>query len=361
MKLGMFMMPFHSLDRSYREMYDMDTQAAIHADACGFEELWVGEHYTAKVEPISNTLQFMSSLIPVTKNMKLCPGVLNLPQHNPVRVAADVAMFDNMSGGRFIMGIGPGGLGSDLEIFDTMPKDRNAMMIECAEMVQQIWQSNQAPFHLKGEYWNHDLQKAVHPDLGIGIIPKPLQDPFPAFCISAMSPHSGTAALAGTKGWNLISANFNAPWVIRSHWDVHSKAIEAEGRTADPSTWRVCRSILVTDTMEQANAFLADRNNSISHYYDYMVTLLRRTGRGRIQALLPTESSEEDDVSLQTCLDSMVIVGTPDVVAEKISAFRDEVGPFGTLLMAFHEWDDEALWRRSYELLAEKVLPAVNA
>jgi alkanesulfonate monooxygenase SsuD/methylene tetrahydromethanopterin reductase-like flavin-dependent oxidoreductase (luciferase family) len=56
-----------------------------------------------------------------------------------------------------------------------------------------------------------------------------------------------------------------------------------------------------------------------------------------------------------------VIAGTPDDVAEQIVAFRDEVGDFGELVYAGLDWTDERLARRSMELMAERVMPAVNA
>ena len=312
MKLGMFMMPFHSMTHSYREMYRQDIEAAIWADRCGFDELWLGEHYSAKVEPICNTLRFfMSALIPQTRQIKLCTGVLNLPQHHPAKIASDMAMFDNMSDGRFIAGIGPGGLGSDLEMFGTIDKNRNAMMAECAAMIRQNYGTAMHPFRFDGEFWKFGLEKAIHHDLGIGLLPKPLPQPFPQFCISAMSPHSDTAKLAGEQGWHLISANFNAPWIVRSHWDVYTAAALAAGHHIPLDTWRICRSIIVTSTKAQAEAFIADPDNSITSYYRYMVTLLRRTGRGRIRTLMAHPDMTEDDVTLESCLDFMVITGTP--------------------------------------------------
>ena len=44
-------------------------------------------------------------------------------------------------------------------------------------------------------------------------------------------------------------------------------------------------------------------------------------------------------------------------MTEKLAAFRDEVGPFGTLIATAHDWDDRALWQRSMRLLAGEVVP----
>ena len=60
-------------------------------------------------------------------------------------------------------------------------------------------------------------------------------------------------------------------------------------------------------------------------------------------------------------MDRLVIAGDPASVTEQLLAFREVTGDFGTLLYAGKDWEDEALGRRSMELMAEKVMPAVNA
>jgi alkanesulfonate monooxygenase SsuD/methylene tetrahydromethanopterin reductase-like flavin-dependent oxidoreductase (luciferase family) len=56
-----------------------------------------------------------------------------------------------------------------------------------------------------------------------------------------------------------------------------------------------------------------------------------------------------------------LIAGTPNSVVDQILAFRETVGDFGTLLYCGHDWADVKLARRSMELMAEKVMPAINA
>ena len=59
--------------------------------------------------------------------------------------------------------------------------------------------------------------------------------------------------------------------------------------------------------------------------------------------------------------DKLIIYGTPDSVADQLLAFQDEVGKFGTLLYAGKDWKDRELGRQSMILMAEKVMPLVNA
>ena len=56
-----------------------------------------------------------------------------------------------------------------------------------------------------------------------------------------------------------------------------------------------------------------------------------------------------------------MIAGTVNEVVEQILALREMIGPFGTLVYAGKNWTDSALSRTSMELMAEKVMPAVNA
>jgi hypothetical protein len=47
-------------------------------------------------------------------------------------------------------------------------------------------------------------------------------------------------------------------------------------------------------------------------------------------------------------------------VAEKLLAVREEVGPFGTIVLTGLDWDDKALWKRSMELMATEVMPKLR-
>jgi alkanesulfonate monooxygenase SsuD/methylene tetrahydromethanopterin reductase-like flavin-dependent oxidoreductase (luciferase family) len=358
MKLGLFMMPLHTQKLGYKEMYDQDMAAALHADALGYDEFWLGEHTSARVEPISNSLQFMSALIPQTKHLTFGTGVINLPNHHPAQVAADVALFDHMSNGRFIMGVGPGGLATDFELFGSAGKNRAEMMIEAHEMIRKIWASD-PPYDIAGKYWTIRIVESAQLDLGIGPMPKPYQDPFPLPYTSAMNPHSGMASIAGERGWGLISANFNAPWVLASHWETYVKGAEKAGLKPDRDRWRVVRTLLVTDSDAEAADYWARPDNAILDYYNYMFTQFIRTNNARV--FMATPDADPQKVTLKAATDAMVTVGSPRTVTDRLVALIDEVGPFGGLLVAFHEWDDEPIWRRSMQLLAEKVMPAVAA
>jgi alkanesulfonate monooxygenase SsuD/methylene tetrahydromethanopterin reductase-like flavin-dependent oxidoreductase (luciferase family) len=65
-------------------------------------------------------------------------------------------------------------------------------------------------------------------------------------------------------------------------------------------------------------------------------------------------------VTLDGVVDDLVLAGTVNEVVDGLLAFRERVGDFGTLLYCGIDWADAALGKRSLELMAEEVMPAVN-
>ncbi len=69
----------------------------------------------------------------------------------------------------------------------------------------------------------------------------------------------------------------------------------------------------------------------------------------------------DDAVTPEYVVDKLAIYGSPERVVEQLLAFREEIGDFGTLLYAGKDWLDRDMGRRSMVLMAEKVLPKLNA
>jgi alkanesulfonate monooxygenase SsuD/methylene tetrahydromethanopterin reductase-like flavin-dependent oxidoreductase (luciferase family) len=353
MRLGLFMMPLHGPGRDLTALLREDQEAILLAERLGFDEAWVGEHLTASTEPIASPLIFLATLIAQTRKILLGTGVMALPHHHPAVVAGHCALFDHLSGGRLLLGIGPGGLPSDIELFGLLGRDdRGERMIEAIDMILQIWQG-EPPWRIAGRFWQFAVEQSVQPGLGIGPMLKPLQRPHPPIAISVLGPNAGLAQLAGTRGWSPISANFVPPAVIATHWPLYAKGCAAAGRPADPAQWRVARSVLVTDDDAQARDYLARPGTGLRFYYRYLCDQLSAAGQSRVFKTDPAlpDAALTDDYLLET----MVIAGSPATVARRLDQLHHDIGPFGTLLIAAHEWDHPDMWRRSMELLAGDV------
>ena len=79
MRLGHFMMPLHPPTRDYHEMLEEDLEAIVIADGLGFDEVWVGEHFSSMTEPVTSPLVFMAKAISLTKQIKFCTGSNSAP------------------------------------------------------------------------------------------------------------------------------------------------------------------------------------------------------------------------------------------------------------------------------------------
>jgi alkanesulfonate monooxygenase SsuD/methylene tetrahydromethanopterin reductase-like flavin-dependent oxidoreductase (luciferase family) len=246
MKLGMFMMPLHPPGRSYPETLREDREAVLLADRLGYEEAFIGEHVTDRAETVTSCLMFLASLAHETKRIKLGSGTINMPNSHPANVAAQVAMIDNMLEGRFIMGISPGGLMSDAEVFGNYKKDRNAMFVECIDMVLKIWEG-EPPYNLKGQFWEVSTERTMIPEIGQGAILKPYQKPHPPIVGTVVAPYSKGVTAMGERGWGPISANFLLPEWVKTHWPNYVEGRRTAGHEAQPSEWRVAKSIFVAD------------------------------------------------------------------------------------------------------------------
>ena len=359
MKLGMFMMPVHPPGRSYAEVLKEDREAILLADKLGYTEAFVGEHITDVAESVTSCLMFLASVAHETKNIVLGSGTINMPNTHPATVAAQVAMLDNMLEGRFIMGISPGGLMSDVEVFGNLEKDRTAMFVEAIDMVLKIW-NGAPPYNLVGKYFQVSTQRTMIPEIGQGEIVKPYQRPHPLIVGTAVAPYSkGVTALA-ERGWQVISANFLLPEWVATHWPKYVEGRRNVDAVAHPSEWRVAKSIFVADDEATAKRYGLGPDGPYQFYFKQLIRKLV-TGGGRSNLFKLHQSIPDEAVTPQYATERLVIAGTVDSVVDQLLAFRDKVGDFGTLLYACHDWIDPALGKRSMQLMAEEVMPRLNA
>jgi len=357
MRLGLFMMPVHPPDRTFAETLAEDAEKSLLADRLGFEELWMGEHFSATSEPIPSPLMFMAGLVPLTRTLRFGTGVICLPNHDPVIVAAEAAQFDHMSRGRLMLGVGPGGLLSDFELFGHAdPAVRNRKVVEAIGIMQRIW-SQGPPYDIEGEFWTVRLKTAVIPELGIGFMPKPFQVGGPPISISLASPHSPTARTAATHDWGIISANIIPTYSVASHWALYSKARAELGKRASGENWRVSRNVMVTPTDAEAYDRVFGEEASNRYFFTYIRTAL--AGVGLLSILKPRPDMPDEQATVEAITEGCVLFGSPKTMLDKLVAFRDEVGPLGTLLMTGLDWGgpNEAWERQSMELLAREVMP----
>jgi len=358
MDLGFFTMPIHPVGKDWRQCLKEDRAAFLLADELGFTEAYVGEHVTDAAENITHCISFIAWIAAETKQIKLGTGTVNMPNTHPAAVAAQVAMLDHMLDGRFIFGISPGGLATDAEVFGSLNADRPAMFLEGINTVLKIWES-EAPYNIKGKFWDITTETQMELSIGQGIMPKPLQRPHPPIVVTAVAPFSKGVTEAAARGWEPISANFLLPQWVKSHWPKYVEGCERVGRPAELKNWRVAKSVFVADDLNTAREYALGNDSPYRYYYSQLLTKMKKHGRANL--FKSDQNMADDEVTLEGVLNDCVIWGTPDKVADELMALREDVGEFGTLLYAGKDWADVELGRNSMIKLAEKVKPLVEA
>lgn len=357
MKLSFFTMPIHPLGKPVVQSLKEDREAFLLADRLGYAEAYCGEHTTDQAEIITSTVAFLASLAYETTQIRLGTGTINMPNSHPARVAAEVAMLDHMLEGRLNFGISPGGLMSDAEIFGNLKKDRNAMFLECINMVLEIW-AGDAPYDLKGEFWEISTDNTKILEIGQGEVMKPYQDPHPPIVGTAVAPFSKGVTAMAARGWQPISGNFLLPKWAATHWPNYVEGCLQGGFTPSYEDWRVAKNICVAKDADTARAYARDPGSPYVLYYSQLLTKMR--AGGRLNLFKDDQNMPDEDVTLDYVLDRLVVHGDASSVADQLLALREDMGPWQHLVYAGHDWTDYDLGRDSMILMAEKVMPILE-
>lgn len=361
MKLGYFTMPMHPAERAWVDTLSEDREAVILADQLGFHDAFIGEHLSDVHENITSSMLFLASLVSDTKSIKLATGTSNLSQSHPVLIAAHAAMLDHMSNGRLILGVSPGALTTDAEALGILDEDRNKMFEEAIDVILAIWERD-APYDIDfpDNRYKVSTARTAAMELGVGQLPKPLQQPRPEIVGTVLAPYSKGVIAMGKRDFHPLSANFLLPKWVKTHWPNYVEGKESVGQKADTADWRVARTIFVADDENTARSY--GRDDANSPYRFYYEQIRKKLIRSQRLFVFKSEREQSDEsVTYDYMMDNLMIHGTVNSVVDQILALREEVGDFGEIVYAGLDWADADLAKRSMQLMAEEVMPRVNA
>src|SRR2546422_3044693 len=117
------------------DVYQDDVRLADLAEPLGFESIWGVEHHFTYYTMCPDVLQFLTYMAGRTERARLGSMVVVLPWHDPMRVAEEVAMLDNISGGRLILGLGRGAGKVEFDGFRLSMDESRGRFVESAEML----------------------------------------------------------------------------------------------------------------------------------------------------------------------------------------------------------------------------------
>src|SRR5256885_16746883 len=245
MRLGYFAMPLHPPGADPATTMDGDLAQLATLDRLGYEEAWIGEHFTAQWENIPCPDLFIARALGMTKKMKLATGVSWLANPDPLMLAQRIAQLDQMARGRFYWGVGSGGFPGDFELFGVDPKSGEQRGITRAilDLILELW-NDPKPGLYESKHWRFRIPEPQD-DIGLSLHLRPYQRPHPPIGVAGVSAKSGALVLAGERGYIPMSINFVPPRILRSHWASVEDGAARTGRVAHRSSWRIARGVYV--------------------------------------------------------------------------------------------------------------------
>jgi alkanesulfonate monooxygenase SsuD/methylene tetrahydromethanopterin reductase-like flavin-dependent oxidoreductase (luciferase family) len=353
MELGLFGQAFHPPGKSPYDCQEWDLQVIRWLDEFGFAEAWFGEHHALPWEPNPAPDMLIAQGFRETTNIRLGPGGICLPYHNPAVVANRMAWLDHVSKGRLNFGVAAGSVPADWKLLGINGADTRDMTRESLEIIQKIW-TGERPFVYEGKFWRIEVAEPQLPLFNAHIMP--FQKPGPPIGVSGLSPRSPTINIAGRMGFLPMSLNADIA-ALKTHWEVYKDGAEKAGRVADRRDWRVCKEVIVAETDAKAEKIAAQGALGV-----FATEYLARMAKVffKLQGL-PQPDVPDEYLTPEYLVKNKWIVGSPDTVREKLEEYQVETGGFGTLLVFACDYSDNpGAWRDSLQLLAQEVAPKLN-
>ena len=121
--------------RTDRDVYKSDLRLADLAEPLGFQSIWGVEHHFTDYTMCPDVLQFLSYMAGRTTRAALGSMVVVVPWHDPMRIAEEVCMLDNLSDGRLILGLGRGAGKVEFDGFRLSMDEARPRFVEAAQML----------------------------------------------------------------------------------------------------------------------------------------------------------------------------------------------------------------------------------
>ncbi len=288
------------------------------AEFLGFQDVWLTEHYFTGESVYNDALTFASALAMKTERIRIGFAVVQMPFHHPVRLATQLALLDNLSGGRIDVGVGKGTVYNEYEFVGhgLRSSDSRKRMEEATEILNRIW--TESPLTYEGEFYN------VHVP---AIRPKPVQQPGPPLWRSVISPSSFTEC--GKLGIPILTARLPVDR-IRERWALYEAGLNEGGhdgvtrqRLLDQSA--LWRNVYVAETDAQAEDELADL---LRHTREHMMHVREaynpedfEIDPGMLNAW--TDPAVPDSEAIPYVLDTGSLFGSVSRVKEQVAELRD--------------------------------------
>ncbi|GAB3316164.1 LLM class flavin-dependent oxidoreductase [Geodermatophilus aquaeductus] len=339
LRFGTFLAPFHPAGENPTLALQRDLELVEHLDRLGYDEAWIGEHHSAGTEIIASPEIFIAAAAERTKHIKLGTGVTSIAYHNPLWVAERMVLLDHLTRGRAMLGCGPGSLPTDSMMLGLTPTDTRELLEVDLDIIMRL---------LRGETVTQ--QTRTHNLVNARLHLRPYTQPCFEMAVAAVASPTGPR-MAGRHGVGLLSIGatlskdgFDA---LAHHWNVVEEQAQKHGQTASRRDWRLVGLMHIAETKEQA---YADVQFGIETWFRYF----QKTAAFPQMAVEGGDATEMIDFINEAGIGA---IGTVEDARAQVQRLWDQSGGFGAMLLLGHEWANPQATKRSWELIAQHVMP----
>ncbi len=339
LRFGTFLAPFHPAGENPTVALQRDLDLITHLDRLDYDEAWIGEHHSAGSEIIASPEIFIAAAAERTKRIRLGTGVTSISYHNPLWVAERMVLLDHLTRGRVMLGCGPGSLPTDSMMLGLNPTDTRELLPVNLDIILRL---------LRGE--TVTAQTKTHNLVDARLHLRPYSDPLFDITVAAVASPTGPR-MAGTHGIGLLSIGatltqdgFDA---LAHHWNVVEERAEANAQTVSRDDWRLVGLMHIAETREQA---YRDVEHGIEEWFNYF----QKVAAFPQMAVSGGDVKEMIDFINEAGIGA---IGTVEDARRQVQKLWDQSGGFGAMLLLAHEWANPEATRRSYELVAQHVMP----
>jgi alkanesulfonate monooxygenase SsuD/methylene tetrahydromethanopterin reductase-like flavin-dependent oxidoreductase (luciferase family) len=347
-----------------RGLYQQYIDQLAYADELGFDGMVLNEHHQNIYGLMPSPNLIAAALTQRTKRGKIVILGNLLPLHlNPLRIAEEYAMLDNMSDGRLIAGFAPGS-GPETFNYNVASASSRSQFWEAVDFIQRAW-TEPGPFEYEGRHY---------PTRYVNPWPQPTQKPHPPIWIPGSRSRETLVEIAKRGYCYFLSSRSHGKETARSQ-AMFAKILEEHGDSYQPSRMGILMSAYVAETDAQAQA---EAKEGVWYFLkNCLKGHLRREGRQlTFGPGIPYIPPEEYKRFLQTDpttpllgdaenwddlqQSASIIVGSAETVYRRIMDILTH-SKVGNLLIQFHLGNmQDALARKSMTLFARDVAPRLR-
>ena len=336
--------------QSDRDVYLNELRLAELAEPLGFQSVWGVEHHFTDYTMCPDVLQFLSYMAGRTRHAQLGSMVVVLPWHDPMRVAEEVSMLDNLSGGRLILGLGRGAGKVEFDGFRLSMDESRPRFVESAEMLLR---------GLETGYCEYDGAYVKQPRAAIRPAPfKSFRGRTYAAAVSPESVHIMAELGVGIliipqKPWKEVARELDA------YRDVYRRVNGVDAPAPISAGWTFCDAS-ADRAQEMARRYIGGYYQTVLDHYQFQGDHLAHTRGYEYYGKMAEKIQQYGTDTVVDYFVNLQVWGTPEQCYEKILDIHARtgnshyVGVFGYAGMPY----DEA--ERNLRFFAKEVMPALQ-